>query len=119
MPANNGAIQNAPYQPAMRVVTAITNESPALVTTSFPHSFYDTDIVRIIIPRGFGMQQINGLFAPITVASPTTFYIDIDTTSFDTFTDPAVDQFAQCIPISENSNTVDGATFNALPSGQR
>ncbi len=35
---NNGAVQRPIFQPAMRVVTGITNGFPCVVTTSFNNS---------------------------------------------------------------------------------
>ena len=114
--ANNGAVQRPIFQPALRVVTDITNAFECVVTTSFDNNFFTGDIVRIIIPLGWGMQQINGQFSAITVLTPTTFSMSIDTTNYDVFNDPNNDQFAQCIPIAEVNGTVYGATYNTLPS---
>lgn len=114
--ANNGAVEFPIYQPAMRVITAITNANPASVTTSFDHDFFDSDFVRLIIPIGFGMQQANGLTGRVTVTSPTTFTINIDTIGFDAFSDPSNNQFAQVIPLGEVNETLRGAMVNTLPS---
>lgn len=114
--ANNGAVVRPMYQPAMRVVTNITNGYPCVVTTSFANSYFTGDIIRIIIPLGWGMQQINGQFSAIIVLSDTTFSMDIDTTNYDVFSDPDNGQFAQCVPIAEVNGTVYGATYNTLPS---
>lgn len=120
MPANNGAVVNPVFQPAMRVITHITRAYPASVTTSFPHNFFDTDIVRIFLPVGFGMQQINGLASQITVTSPTTFTMNsINSSNFDAFSDPSNGQFAQVTPIAENNSTIYGATRDTLPSLDR
>jgi hypothetical protein len=119
MAANNGAVQVPLYQPAMRVVTAITNANPASVTTSFAHNYINTDIVQFYMPSGFGMQQINGLVSSIVVTSPTTFTVNINTINFDPFHDPNNGQFAQVTPIAENNSTIYGATFNTAPSYQR
>jgi len=116
MPANNGAVLTPVFQPAMRVVTAITNANPALVTTSFANNFESTDIVQFYMPLGFGMQQINGLMGHVTVVSPTTFSVNINTLNFDVFSDPSNGQFAQVIPIAESNSTIYGATANTLPS---
>lgn len=116
MAANNGAVAVPLYQPAMRVITNITNASIPTVTTSFAHNYINTDIVRIVIPTGFGMSQINGLVSPIVVTSPTTFTISINTLTFDTFNDPNNGQFCQSIPMSENNSTIYGATVNTAPS---
>lgn len=123
---------NPVFQPAMRIISAITNANPALVTTSFAHNYKTGMIVRINIPptpiNGYsagGMTQINQLYAPIVVRSPTTFNIDINTLNFDTFSVPSVSPgppaalytCANCVPIGEISATLAAATVNVLPTG--
>ena len=112
------AIASPTYQPAMRIVTAITNANPASVTTSFAHNYNSNLIVRIDIPLGFGMQQINQQVGTITVTGTTTFTINIDTTKYDAFSTSTIfpynDQLAQVIPIGETSDTLINATVNVL-----
>lgn len=107
------------YQPAMRVVTGITNSFPAVVTTSFAHQYLTGTIVRLDVPKKFGMTQVNQKFGPITVTSDTTFTIPIDTTYFDSFsismTFPYSYQHAQCVPIGEVNETLKAAVQNVLP----
>ena len=74
------AIENPVFQPAMRIIVAITNGFPAQVTTSFAHGYITGEIVRIVVPSADGMQQINNMVGTLTVNSDTTFLIDIDTT---------------------------------------
>ena len=108
------------FQPAMRIITAITNAFPAQVTTSFDHDYVTGTIVRLIIPLGFGMVQANQLTGSITVDSPTTFLIDIDTIFFDAFVIPAENPGhfytkAQVVPIGEDNDILTAATQNVLP----
>lgn len=77
------AIASPTFQPAMRIISAITNASPATVTTTFDHDYVSGTVVRLHIPTGFGMYQANKLQGEITVTGTTTFTIDIDTTDFD------------------------------------
>lgn len=124
------AFPNPIYQPAMRIITAITNASPALVTTSFDHLYLTGSIVRLDIPFGFGMQQANQKFGEIlSIPSPTTFTISLDTTLFDPFVLPlnwpATSSFvagypvnaqnAEVVPFAENNNTLLSAVQNTLP----
>ncbi len=71
------------FQPAMRIVESITLAPAASVTTTIPHLYVTGTIVRLDIPVGFGMQQINQQFGAIVVTSPTMFTIDINTTLYD------------------------------------
>jgi|SRR5712671_531292 len=113
------AIQNPVFQPAMRIVTAITNAFPAAVTTSFDHNYVTGTIIRLTIPPGYGMVQANQKFGAIEVTSPTTFNIDIDTIFFDVFVVPVTfpddRQQAQSVPFAEINSILTAATQNVLP----
>lgn len=117
------AIQNPMFQPAMRIIAAITNANPAVVTTTFDHNYLDGETLRLNIPVRFGMQQANQLTGTIRVLSPTTFEISIDSTRFDTFTTPATwpfdRQYAQVTPVGEINALLRGATQNVLPFNVR
>lgn len=108
------------FQPAMRLVTAITNASPAQVTTSFDHDYRTGDIVRLYVPEWYGMRRVNQLQGTITVTSDTEFTIDIDTTGFNIFEVPAapipwyVDSTAQVVPVGEISENLGAAVQNVL-----
>lgn len=107
------------YQPAMRVISSITNAYPAVVTTTINHQYRTGLVVRLLIPAGFGMVQANQLFGAIVVTGDTTFSIDIDTTFFDAFSIPGTFpldfQHAQAVPIGEVNELLLGATQNVLP----
>lgn len=104
------------FQPAMRIITNVTNGFPAIVTTSFAHQ-YDTGlIIRLILPPGYGMDQVSQKFGEIVVIDDTNFSISIDTTYFQPFVTPSSpSQFAQAIPTGEINSTVYLATKNVLP----
>ncbi len=110
---------NPAYKPAMRVISAITNANPASITTTQDHLYISGNIVRIDIPLGFGMQQINQQFGEITVTGDTTFTIDIDTTFYDAFVAassyPENLQVAQAVPFAENNSILLAAVQNTLP----
>lgn len=120
MPVPNGfAYQYPNYQPAMRLITAISNFFPASVTTSFDHNYQTGDIVRLFIPEGWGMQQADQKIGTITVTGDTTFDIDIDTYNYDPFIvppdpSPFIISVAQVIPIGEVNSKLTQATRNIL-----
>ncbi|HVW99264.1 MAG TPA: hypothetical protein VHA52_02320 [Candidatus Babeliaceae bacterium] len=116
------SIQAFPYpifQPAIRIISAITNSNPAQVTTTFAHQYITGTIVRLDIPLGFGMQQANQAFGPIYVTSSTTFTIPIDTTLYDVFSAPSEFplnyQYAQSVPMAEDNSILTAAVQNVLP----
>jgi hypothetical protein len=124
------AFQNPVFQPSMRIIIAITQATACLVTTSFNHNYAIGLIVRLDIPYGFGMQQANQQFGTIlTVPTPTTFTLSVDTTSYDTFQLPAGwfassasvsgfptnAQAAMSVPIGEDNSILTQAVQNVLP----
>jgi len=113
------AVSNPTFQRSMRLVDAITNGYPAIVTTSFAHEYEVGDIVRLNVPRWYGMVQANKLVGTILTAGVTTFTIDIDTTYFNPFVIPAplpwyVDSYPHVTPVGEISANLGGATKNIL-----
>jgi len=115
------AIPNPVFGPAMRIISAITNTNPAIVTTTFANGYITGTIVRLDIPPACGMQQINQMTGAILVTSPTTFAINIDASSFDSFSIPVglppwVPICAQVVPIGEVNEELRAAVQNILPS---
>lgn len=114
-------IASPTFQPAMRVITAITRANPGAVTTNIAHDYGSGEYVRFFFPEPiFGMNQINGKTGRITVTGSTTFTVDIDTTQFDAFSVPGSNrQWPQVIPTGEVNSELQFATKNVLPSGDR
>ena len=112
------AYPNPVYQPAMRLIAAISNALPAVVTTTFDNQYVTGTIVRLDIPHACGMPLLNQQTAPITVLSPTTFSIPIDTTNFGAFSipmgPPSLNVAAQVVPVGEVSSTLAASTINVL-----
>lgn len=112
------ALANPPFKPAMRLVKAITNANPALVTTNIAHLYTSGIIARLYIPDDFGMVQANQLFAPISVVNSTQFTIEIDTRSFDVFNNPGTNlqKTAMIVPIGEITSYIYAPKDNTLPN---
>jgi len=111
------AEQQPVYQPAMRLISNITNANPAVITTTFAHNYIDGEIVRLWVPDGNGMTEVDQLFADIVVLSPTTFAFNLDTTYFTPFVYPGNnDAMApMSTPVGEVTATLKAATTNVLP----
>ncbi len=112
------------FQPAVRIISDITNANPAVVTTTFAvgqknngNQYVTGMVARLDIPRTYGMQEANGLFGSITVISTNSFSIDIDTRKFSAFSPPvSPKQFAQVVPIADSDNNIFPASVqNVLP----
>lgn len=107
------------FQPAMRVITAITNGFPAIVTTDTNNNYQTGLIVRLDIPEEYGMVQANNLFGPITRIDATNFSIEIDTTKFDPFIVPGVlivSTLAQAVPMAEINSELRQAVRDVMPN---
>jgi hypothetical protein len=107
------------FQPAMRVITAITNGFPAIVTTDINHNYQTGLIVRLDIPLSYGMVQADKLFGPITRIDATNFSLEIDTTSFDPFVVPSallVSTLAQAVPMAEVASELYQAVRDVTPN---
>lgn len=114
------AIEDPTYQPALRIISAITQDYPAVITTSFDHDYSTGDILRIYIPDDFGMKGLDRLYGPITIIDSTNFKIDIDTRNFDAFSVPAgALQRAKVVPIGVVASSSYGASKNVLGSDGR
>lgn len=114
------ALHNPVFQPAMRLIAAITNSNPCVVTTTFAHQYKNETIVRLDIPPACGMQQANQLFGPLTVIDSLNFSLPIDTTHFTAFSVPSglgpnINICAQVVPIAENNDTLRASVRNVLP----
>ncbi|MFI5332568.1 MAG: hypothetical protein ACHQVS_00535 [Candidatus Babeliales bacterium] len=111
---------NPIFQPAMRIITAITNGNPATVTTSFAHQYISGTLVRLDIPPADGMPEADQFVGPITVTGTTTFTLPLDTTTFTPFAIPVsplsqINTCAQVVPIGEITPILDAAVQNVLP----
>lgn len=109
------------YGPAVKVITAITQANPAVVTTNTNHNYVTGTIVRLDIPYADGMQQANLQFGTIVVLSPTTFAIDLDSTFYDAFSipvapPPTTQICALTVPIGEDNGILTAAVKNVLRS---
>lgn len=123
---NYYAVAFPTYQRAMRNILSITQSNPSIITTTLDgttpgnHQYATGLIVRLIIPHGFGMTQLDKQQCTITVTSDTTFTIPLDTTLFDAFVVPAYNPGhfgtpAQVVPIGEVNELLTMATKNVLP----
>lgn len=114
------AVQNPTFQPAMRLISEITQAENAQVTTTFDHNYETGIIVRFYIPEPDGMNQLDSKTGTVTVINATTFTVDIDTRMFDAFSipgSPNPNEFtcAQVVPIGEINSILTSATRNVLP----
>lgn len=79
---------NPIFQRGMRIIYDVLRTNPCTVVTTFDHQYLDGLIVRLKIPNGYGMPEINNFQGAITVIDATTFTMDIDSRLFEPFTFP-------------------------------
>ena len=77
--------------PSMLLITGITRSYPMIVTFTVPSTGSNTyvikQLVRLTVPRTWGMYQANGLTGQILAIDSTTMNLDIDSNYFDAFVD--------------------------------
>lgn len=99
------------FIPNLMTITSITQANPAVVTVAEPMYLTTGQVVRIVMPLGFGMNQLNKQLVQITVLSPTTFSLqysqanpkNVDSTQFYPFVNANNGQFPQAIPVGSGS----------------
>jgi hypothetical protein len=105
---------NPLFYPRRRYVTNITKATNAQVSTAIAHGLTPGQAVRFSIPTVSGMTQLSSSpfnnYEPCTVVQVIddyNFTINIDTTSFTTFTWPTIAQqpsdFPQVVPFGEDT----------------
>jgi uncharacterized protein (TIGR02217 family) len=88
----------------IRIISDITQASNGVVTTSANHGFNTGD--KIQLTSVTGMTEVNNLYFTITVLTPTTFELNVDTSGFDAFTGFGVatrESITQTNPIQVNA----------------
>lgn len=101
------------YYPSNRYITGISAATSAVITLSVTHGFTAGQAVRIKVPSGWGMTEMDGLLGNITAVSTAnnTITVDIDSSAFTTFAFPtsavaaAGVEFPQVIPVGETANS--------------
>jgi len=96
----------ADFDPDRKVVTAITNSNPAIVTAA-AHGYTTGDFVRINVPLNYGMR-LSKKALEITVINANSFSINEDTTLLDPFVNPGLTPQvdAECLPISADTDNI-------------
>jgi hypothetical protein len=135
-PASAGFYRQVPFDqtfyPKARSIVGITAAAQAVVTLSVTHGYKEGEQVRMFVPVGWGMTQMNGLIATIVAVNTTTntITLDVNSSGFTAFafptsavTDAGV-SFPQVCPIGEKAavpygNLYDDAKINMNFSGVR
>lgn len=77
--------------PSMLLVTDITQAYPAVLTFTVPdtgsNTYREGQLVRLTVPKTWGMFQANGVTARIMSVDASTMTLDLNSTYFDAFVD--------------------------------
>lgn len=97
------------FTPIRTVVSNITNANPAVVTTSSDHELTSGMVVRLNIPKAYGMTELNRRLFVVTVLSTTTFSLqsteypspqNVNSVLFVPFVTPSsVGVQPECVPV--------------------
>ena len=75
----------------MLLITGITQSFPAIIDFTVPETGSNTyipgQLVRLTVPRTWGMYQANGLTVKIISVGISTMIVEMDSTNFDAFID--------------------------------
>lgn len=80
----------ADFVPKRREISAVTNALQAEVTTTEDHDYPVGQLVRLHVPEDYGMLLDTVKGVVLTVPTPTTFTVDVDTTQLATYATPSV-----------------------------
>lgn len=104
------------FTPDRSPIASITNSPKCTVVTSVPHGLTSGQVVRLHVPKSYGMVELNQQLVSIFVFSPTVFNIQetqspypvyIDSTSFTPFVIPATSRFtAEVLPVGSGPTLV-------------
>jgi hypothetical protein len=72
-----------------QVISSITQANPCVVTTVNTHNYPVGVNVSFLIPRAFGMQQINNVNTQIIAVTSNTMTLNLDSTRFSPFAYPS------------------------------
>lgn len=77
--------------PSTLLITGMTQSAPLVITFTVPDTGFNTyvigQLVRLTVPRTWGMYQANGLIGKIIQLGINTMSLNIDSSLFDSFTD--------------------------------
>lgn len=94
------------FEPERKIITAITNAKPAVVTAT-AHRYTTGYLIKITVPISYGMR-IDDLYRKITVVDANNFSIDFDSSLLDAFVVPGSPPYtpAQAIPVTGETDNI-------------
>jgi len=84
------------YSPTRLTITNMTQANPCVVTVSTNHNMTTGQVIRLTVPKQYGMIELNGQLVQMTKLTATTFSL----------------QYSQCNP--QGTINVDSSNFTAF-----
>lgn len=114
--------------PSSLQITAITLSNPAVITVALDpvtsaNTYIPGQLVKMVVPRSYGMEQIAGKTLKITAVNGNNLSVNIDSNQFDPFIIPAItaEQPASIAPsgsrnlqFSNNTNQIGFQNLNNI-----
>ena len=112
------------FSPPRVAISAITQANPCVVTTASNHNLSTGGIVRLHVPKNYGMTNLNNNLYSVTVLTAVTFSIQIkqvppainvDSTKFPAFTTPSNPQFtAEVLSVGSGPTPITNTDWQVL-----
>lgn len=109
------------FTPTRLPIAFISRSDPAVVTTTVDHNLTTGQVVRVNVPKVYGMVELNKLQAQITVLTEDTFSlqyrqvpvaINVNSTDFAAFIQPSEPQFtAEILPMGSGPTPVTNTSW--------
>ena len=85
-PETNPPINPQYYKPRQFIISAITQGVTTTITTVLDNDYVISQLVRVLIPYGYGCVQLSGQSAyVIEIPAPNQVILNIDSRNYDTF----------------------------------
>jgi hypothetical protein len=101
-PYSNVPIQPQFYQPSVFVISAVTLGTSTTVTTAVNHNYVVGQLVRLLIPVGYGCTQLNDKSGYVTsIPAPNQVVVAINSTQANAFISASLKQQPQIKAIGD------------------
>lgn len=117
-PYNNPPIQPLNYKPRRFVISDVTLGQMTLVTTTLPMNYVIGQLVRLLIPKGYGCVQLNQVSGVVlSIPAPNQVLISVDSsTNVNEFLNISGTQVPQIIPVGDFNSGVISPIGPSVPS---
>ena len=112
------------YYPKWRFISSITAANPCVIGTTISHGYVAGQQVKVYVPTGWGMTQMNGLIGTITSVTAATLTLNIDSSAMTAFAYPTSAaaalgmQYPIVVPISESTSSTYANLFSDAKGNQ-